>query len=115
MDIYPPTDLATEFTSDLLFTKYQADPHCLANQNRPDNRHWNRVSHRLFMKELKCFRHKMVTVHSVTSIRFQMEITLIALSCFTILLLDFKVCLFRVLGINFFIEMTGVNLFREPS
>ncbi len=32
---------------DLLFTKYQADPHCLANQNQPDNRHWNRVSHRL--------------------------------------------------------------------
>ena len=29
-----------ELTSDLLFTKYQADPHCLANQNRPDNRHW---------------------------------------------------------------------------
>ncbi len=23
----------------LIFTKYQADPHCLANQNRPDNRH----------------------------------------------------------------------------
>ncbi len=33
------------YTSDLLFTKYQADPHCLANQNKPDKRHWNRVSH----------------------------------------------------------------------
>ncbi len=33
------------FTPDFLFAKYQEDPQYLANRNRSNNGHWNRVSH----------------------------------------------------------------------
>ena len=38
-----------ELTQDLMFTKYQADLRCLANQNKADNGQRHRVSHPVYM------------------------------------------------------------------
>ena len=44
-----------ELNLDLMFTKYQADLCCLANQNKPDNGQWHRVSHPV-LKYHTCLR-----------------------------------------------------------
>ncbi len=44
VDVSFTTLIVMELTLDLMFTKYQADPRCLANQNKSDNGQRQRVS-----------------------------------------------------------------------
>ncbi len=41
--------IVMEITLDLIFTKCEADLRCLANQNKPDNDQWYRVSHPVYL------------------------------------------------------------------
>ena len=54
-----------ELTLDLVFTKYQADLRCLANQNKPDNGQRHRVSHPVYRHRARAWPGKGVIINGV--------------------------------------------------
>ncbi len=72
MPIVRPVLISKAMGICLIFCKqYLADPHCFANQNKPNNRHWNWVAHPLYntTRESHCRASAIFNVLTLKKIR----------------------------------------------